>query len=170
MSIQSNQSHQSHEWTWELDHKEGWVLKNLCFWTMVLEKTLESPMDYKEIKPVNPKANPFWIFIWRTNTDTETPILWPPNMKSWLIRKDPDAGKYWSRRRRGWQRTMFEWHHHSMDMTLSKLWEMVKDREPWHATVPGVAENQTWLSNWTTTTHIMECERENSITRNQVNH
>ena len=155
---------------WELDYKESWVPKNWSFWTVVLEKTFESPLDFKDMKPVNPKGNQSWLFTGKTDAEADTPILWPPNMKSWLIRKDPDAGKYWSRRRRGWQRTMFEWHHHSMDMTLSKLWEMVKDREPWHATVPGVAENQTWLSNWTTTTHIMECERENSITRNQVNH
>ena len=72
---------------------ESWTVKNWCFWTVVLEKTLESPLDRKEIQPFNPNANPFWIFIGRTNTETETPILWPPNMKNWLIRKDPDAGK-----------------------------------------------------------------------------
>ena len=83
----------SHVWMWELDHKEGWVPKNWWFWTIVLEKTLESPLDSEEIQPVKPKANPFRIFIGRTDTETETPILWSPNMKSWLIRKDPDAGK-----------------------------------------------------------------------------
>ena len=83
----------SHVWMWELDHKEGWVLKNWCFWTVVLEKTLESPMDCKEIQPVHPKGNQSWIFIGSTDVETETPILWPPDAKSWLLGKDPDAGK-----------------------------------------------------------------------------
>ena len=80
----------SHIWIWELDHKEGWAPKNGCFWIVVLEKTLESPSDSKEIKPVNPKGNQSWIFIGRTGD--EAPLLWPPDAKSWLIRKDPDAG------------------------------------------------------------------------------
>ena len=82
-------------WMWELDHKESWVPKNWCFWTVVSEKILESPLDCKEIKPVNPKGNQSWIFIGRTDDEAETPILWPPDAKSWLIRKDPDAGKDW---------------------------------------------------------------------------
>ena len=85
----------------ELDHKEGWVLKNWCFWTMVLEKTLESPLDSKEIKPVNPKGNQSWIFIGRTDPEAEAPILWPPDAKSCLIVKDPDAGKDWRREEKG---------------------------------------------------------------------
>ena len=85
----------SHVWMWELDCKESWVPKNWCFWTVVLEKTLESPLDCKEIKPVNPKGNQFWIFIGRIDTEAETPIFWPPNAKNWLIWKDPDAGKDW---------------------------------------------------------------------------
>ena len=85
----------SHVWMWELDHKEGWVPKNWCFWAVVLEKTLESPLDYKEIKPVNPKGNQPWIFIGRTDDEAEASILWPPDVKSGLIRKDPDAGKDW---------------------------------------------------------------------------
>ena len=80
---------------WELDHKEGGALKNWCFWTVVLEKTLESPLDYKEIKPVKPKRDQSWIFIERTDAEAEALILWPPDGKSWLIWKDPDAGKDW---------------------------------------------------------------------------
>ena len=83
----------SHIWMWELDYKESWVLKNWCFWTVVLEKTLESPLDCKEIQPVHPKGNQFWIFIGRSDAEAETPILWPPDTKSWLIWKDPQAGK-----------------------------------------------------------------------------
>ena len=85
----------SHVWMWELDYKESWVLKNWCFWAVVLEKTLESPLDCKEIQPVHPKGNQSWIFIGRTDAEAETPILWPPDAKSWLIWKDPDAGKGW---------------------------------------------------------------------------
>ena len=85
----------SHVWMWELDHKESWVLKNWCFWTVVLEKTLESPLDFKEIQPVNLKGNQFWKFIGKTDAEAETPILWAPDMKDWLIGKDPEAGKDW---------------------------------------------------------------------------
>ena len=83
----------SHVWMWELDYKESWVQKNWCFWTVVLEKTLESPLDCKEIQPVLPKGDQSWVFIERTDVEAETPILWPPDAESWLIRKDPDAGK-----------------------------------------------------------------------------
>ena len=85
----------SHVWMWELDHKESWALKNWCFWTVVLEKTLESPLDCKEIQPVNPKGNQPWIFTRSAYAEPETPIFWPPDAKNWLIRKDPDAGKDW---------------------------------------------------------------------------
>ena len=109
----SNQSYgfsSGHVCTWELDHKESWVLKNWYFWTVVLEKTLESPLDCKESKPVNPKGNKSWIFIERT--DVEAPILWPPEVKSWLIRKDPDAGKDWRQEEKGTtEDEMFGWHH-----------------------------------------------------------
>ena len=85
----------SHVWMWELGHKEGWVLKNWCFWTVMLEKTLDSPLDCKEIQPVNPKGSQSWIFVGRTDVEGEAPVLWPPNAKNWLIGKDPDAGKDW---------------------------------------------------------------------------
>ena len=85
----------SHIWMWELNYIESWLPKNWCFWTVVLEKTLEGPLDCKEIKIINPKGNQSWIFIGRTDAEAETPILWPPDVKNWLIRKDPDAGKDW---------------------------------------------------------------------------
>ena len=91
----------SHVWMWELDYKESWVPKNWCFWTMVLENTLESPLDCKEIQPVNPKGNQSWIFIGRTDAEAEAPVLWPPDAKSWLLGKDPDAGKDWRQEEKG---------------------------------------------------------------------
>ena len=90
-----------HVCMWELDHKESWALKNWCFWTVVLEKTPESPLDCKEVQPVHPKGNQSWIFIGRTDAEAESPILWPPDVKNWLIWKDPDPGKIEGRRRRG---------------------------------------------------------------------
>ena len=91
-----------HVWVWELDYKESWAeLKNWCFWIVVLEKTLESPLDGKEIQPVHPKGNQSWIFIGRTDAEAETPVLWPPDAKSQLIGKDPDAGKDWEQREKG---------------------------------------------------------------------
>ena len=97
---------------WELDYKESWTLKNWCFWTVVLEKTLESSLDWKEIKPVNPKGNQSWIFIGRTDAEAETPILWPLDVKSWLTGKDPDAGKDWREEDKGTtQDEMVGWHH-----------------------------------------------------------
>ena len=102
----------SHVWMWELDHKEGWVLKNWCFWIVMLEKTPECPLDCKEIKLVNPKGNKPWIFIGRTEAEAETPILWPPEAKSWLIGKDPDAGKDWGKEGKGLtEDEVVGWHH-----------------------------------------------------------
>ena len=101
LSSQSYSFSSSHVWIWELDYKESWALKNWCFWTVVLGKTLESPLDSKEIKLVHSKGNQSWIFTVRTNAETETPILWLPNAKKWLIWKDPDAGKDWRREEKG---------------------------------------------------------------------
>ena len=100
LSSQSYGFSSSHIWMWKLDRKEGWALKNLCFWTVVLEKTLESPLDCKEIQSIHPKGNQSWIFIERIDAEAETPVLWPPDVKNWLIGKDPDAGKDWRRRQK----------------------------------------------------------------------
>ena len=102
----------SHVWMWELDYKESWATKNGCFWTVVLEKTLESPLDSKEIQPVHPKWDQYWVFIGRTDVEAETPILWPPDAKSWVIWKDPDSGKDWGQEEKGTtEDEMVGWHH-----------------------------------------------------------
>ena len=113
-SSQSYGFSSSHVWLWELDNKENWVLKNWCFWTVVLGKTLESPLDCK-IKPINPKENQSWIFIGRTDAETEAPILWSPHVKSWLIRKDPDAGKDWRQEEKGMTEDEMVGCHHQLD-------------------------------------------------------
>ena len=135
---------------WELDHKEGLALENWCFWILVLGRTLESPLDCKEIKPVNPKRNQPWMFIVRTDAEAEVPILWPSDVKSWLFGKDPDAGKEWMQEEKGTtDNKTVGWHHWLNEMNLSKCWELVMDKEPWCVAVHGVAKNWTWLSNWT---------------------
>ena len=133
---------------WELDYKESWTLKNWYFQIVVPEKTLESPLDCKEIKPLNPKGNKPWIVTGRT--DAEAPIIWPPDVKTQLTGKDPDAGKDWGQEKEATEDEMVRQHHQLYGMNLSKLQEIVEDREAWCAAVHGVTKNQTWLSNWTT--------------------
>ena len=135
----------SHVRLWELDHKEDWASKNWCFWTVALKKTLESPLDSKEIKPVHPKGNQSWIFIGRT--DAEALILWPPDAKSQLTDKDPDAGIDCGQEEKGATDDEMVGRHH-----LSRLREMVKDRVAWCAAVHEVTKSQTQLGDWTTAT------------------
>ena len=116
---------------------------------MAVENTLESPLDCKEIQPVHPKGNQSWIFIGRTDTEAETPILWPPDVKNWLIRGDPDVGKDWRLEKGSQRMRWFDVITYSMHMSLSKFWELVMDRKTWHTAIHGVAKNQTWLRNWT---------------------
>ena len=138
----------SHVWMWKLVHKEGWELKNWYFWIVVLEKTLRSPLDCKEIKPANSKGNQPWIFIGRI--DAKALIFWPPDAKSWLIGKDPNAGKDWGQERGATKDEMVGWHHrlngHGFEQTLGNS----KGHRAWHAAVYGASESWTRLSDWTT--------------------
>ena len=137
----------SHVWMWELDHKEGWVLENWCFWMVVLEKTLESPLDCKEIKAVNPKGNQPWIFFGRTDAEAEAPILWPPDVKSWLIIKDLDAGKDWRQEEKGkTEDEMVGWHH-----LTQWTWVWASSGRWWRTGKPGVLQSmglQRDMTEW----------------------
>ena len=149
----------SHVWMWELNYKESWALKNWCFWSVVLEKTLENPLDCKEIQPVHPKGDQSWVFIGRFDVEAETPILWRPDAKSWLIWKDPVAWKDWGQEEKGMtEDEMVGCITDSMHMGLSRLQQLVMDREAWRAAVHGVAKSWTWLSDWTELNWKMEID------------
>ena len=143
---------------WELDLKEGWELKNWRFWIGALEKTLESPLDSKEIKSVNPRGNQPWIFIGRTDAEAEARILWPPDVKSWLNGKHPDSGKDGWRGRRGWQR--MRW----LDgITGSGTWVCVNSTREWRTGKPGLLQSMglqslTWVNDSTTTNRELPCQ------------
>ena len=131
---------------WELDHKESWALKNWCFWTVVLEKTLESPLDYIEIKLVNPKANQSWLFIVRTDAEDET---WPPDAKNWFIGKESDTGQDWRQEEKGMtEDEMAGWHHRLNGRESEWNPGVGDDREAWCAAIHGVAKSRTRLSDW----------------------
>ena len=149
-SSESYQLSSSHVWIWELDHKESWVLKNWHFWTVVLEKTLESPLDYKEIKPVNPKGNQSWIFIGKIDAEVEAPILWPPDVKNWLIGKDPDAGKDGGQEEKGTTEDEIVGWHHQLDGDEFEQAPGAGDGQGSLCTaVYGVTKSWTQLSYWT---------------------
>ena len=137
-------------WMWELDHKKSWALKNWRFWTVVLEKTLESPLDCKEIQPVHPKGNQSWIFIGRSDAEAEAPILWPLDAKSWLIEKDPNAGKDWRQEEKGTtEDEMVGWHHWLDGHEFEQALEVGGGQGSLVCYNPCVTKSLTWLSDWT---------------------
>jgi len=148
-SSQSYGFSSGHVWMWELDHKEGWVPKNWCFWTIVLEKTLESPLDCREVKPVNPKGNQSWIFIGRTDAEAGAPILWPPDVKNWLLGKDHDGGKDWRREKETTEDEMVGWHHQ-----LKQTWVWASFRRWWRTGKLGVGL-QRFRRDWITITSFL---------------
>ena len=142
-SIQSYDFSSSYVWMWELDYKKDWVLKNWCFWNVVLEKTLESPLDCKEIQPVHPKGNQSWIFIGKTDARAEAPILWPPDMKNWFLGKDPNTGRDWRQEEKGMtEDEMVGWHHqlYGHESASSRSW--------WWTGKPGVLQSMGSQGIW----------------------
>ena len=138
---------------WELDHKQSWCPKNWCFWIVVLEKTLESPLDCKEIRPVHPKGNQSWVFIGRSDAEAETPILWPPDVRNWLIEKDPDAGKDWRQEEKGMTEDEMVGWHHQLDGHVFEVALGVGDGQgglaccsPWGCKDLDTTERMNWLT------------------------
>ena len=146
-----------HVWMWELDCEESWAPKNWCFWTVVLEKTLESPPDCKEIQPVHSEGDQPWDFFGRNDAEAETPVVWPPHVKSWLIGKDCDAGRDCRQEEKGTTEDEMAGWHHWLDGRESELWELVMDREAWRAAIHGVTKSRTRLSAWTERTESSFC-------------
>ena len=149
-----------HIWMWELDCEESWALKNWCFWTVVLEKTLESPLDFKKVQPVHLEGDQSWVFIGRTDVEAETPILWPPDLKSWLIGKDPDAGKDWGQENGTTEDELVGWHHwlngHEFGWTPG-----VDDGQgglvcysPWGCKELGTTEQLNWTEKWSSVSNF----------------
>ena len=158
LSGQSYGFSSSHVWMWQLDYKESWMLKNWCFWTVVLEKTLESLLNWEEIQPVHPKGNQSWLFIGKTDAKAETPILWPPDVKNWLIWKESDAGKDWRQEKKGTAEDEMGW----MASPTQWTWVWVNSRSWWWTRRPGMLQSMgsqrighdwateltDWLTNW----------------------
>ena len=139
----------SHVWMWELDCEEGWALKNWCFWTVVLEKTLESPLDYKEIQPVHSKGDQSWVFFGRNDAKAETPVLWPPHVKGWLIGKDSDVGRDWGQEEKGMTEDETAGWHHWLNGHESEWTPGIGDGQGgWCAAIHGVAKSRTRLRDW----------------------
>ena len=158
IKVQISQSHDfpsSHVWMWELDYKEDWALKNWWFWTVMVEKTLESPLDSRENKPVNAKGNQSWILIGRTDAEAEAPILCHLNVKNWLIGKDPDAGKDWGQEEKGMtEDEMVGWYHWFNGHEFEQALGVNKDREAWRVADHGVTKSQTQTRDWIATTIV----------------
>ena len=155
LSSQSYGFSSSHVWIWELDHKESWASKNWCFWTMVLERTLESPLDCREIKSVNPKGNQSWIFIGGTDAEADALILWPPDAKNCLLGKDPDAGKDWRQEEKGMTEDEMVGWHHQLDGHEFEQSPGVGNRQggltrcsPWGCEESGTTEWLNWTDWW----------------------